>query len=378
MASPAAVDRRAALFSFPTGIMDDSRWMRLTIDDSKVAMLALLVGCAPPPMEVTTGGSTEGGASSGGPPPSTTSGPADTTASGSASGGGSTGPTSAADTSGSGGEHDSSTGEPMDEPLGRFGTPVVATMLNSAGNEDDPSLTGDLLEIYFNSNRGGSDDVWTSSRIAVGADWDVPAPVESLNSPFTETFPEVSADGLFMLLASNRADGGDLDIYYSQRGGRGAAWPAPMLLPGASTAADDYGATPSPDLSRVFLCRDVAGGRGQSDIWEAPADFVAWMVQAPVLVAELSTPQADCSSTLSPSRREIFFETTRSEQGMFDWDLWMATRDDPDGTWDDPVSVVELNSAVDDIDPWLSPDRRTLWFARGTWGTYELYEATRR
>jgi hypothetical protein len=318
------------------------------------------------------------GGTSGGSPPSTTEG-ATTNPIGdtSGSGGSSAGPTSVGDTSSSGGEDDSSTGGPMDEPLGPFGPPMVVTALNSVVSDDDPTLTGDLLEIYFGSSRAGTEDVWTSNRDRVGGDWDVPTPVDSLNSLYVETFPEVSADGLFMLLASNRPGGLGFDVYYTRRASRGGDWPAPVPLSGAATMLDDFGATPSPDLTSVFLCREMVGGRGQSDIWEAPADLQAWVVQEPVLIAELSTAQADCSVTLSPSRREIFFETTRTERFMVDWDLWTATREDPDGPWDDPMSVDELNSDVDDIDPWLSPDRRTLWFARGTVGAYELYEATR-
>ncbi len=346
-------------------------WRSLEL--SILVPLGLLSACLPPPAEVTTSGT------SGDPAPtttiSTTSLDPDTTASPEGSAGSSSTSTPASSSS-SAGEDESSTGEPQDEPLGPFGPAEPAIELNSPYSEDDPTLTGDLLEIYFASTRSGNEDVWTSTRVSVGAGWDAPEAVDSLNTFYTETFPEVSADGLIILLASNRA-GIDFDVYFSRRGARGEPWPTPQPLPGAATALDDYGATPSPDLTSVLLCRVAPEGLGQSDIWQAPVDFGAWQVSKPVLIAELSSTLADCSATLSPSRREIFFESTRQIGAGFEWNLWTATREDPEGAWDEPVAVEELNGDYDDIDPWLSPDRRTLWFASGTAGTYELYVAVR-
>jgi hypothetical protein len=348
--------------------------MRLWIADPRVAVSALVVGCGPPPVEVTS----EVGEGSSGAPPTSTAGSADDTAT--SQGTAHSSETGASGTASNGSEDAGSTGEPPDPdaPLGPFDDPVPVTALNSPYSDDDPTLTGDGLEIYFASNRDlVSEDVWMSTRDTVDGMWDVPVPVATVNSVFIETFPEVSADGLLMLVASNRADGADLDIYYSQRGARGQPWPAPLSVAGAASTAQDYGATPSPDMQSVFLCRDDLPGLGQADIWEAPADLVAFVVQTPQHVTALASPESDCSVTLSPSRREIFFESTRPIVAGVDWNLWTATREDPDGPWDDPVPVEELDTAFDDIDPWLSPDRRTLWFARGSAGAYDLYVATR-
>jgi hypothetical protein len=94
-----------------------------------------------------------------------------------------------------------------------------------------------------------------------------------------------------------------------------------------------------------------------------------------VHVDELATNVAECSSTLSPSEREIFFETTRPMGTQ--WSIYTATREDPTGVWEVVSEVPELETGLDEVDPWLSPDRRTLWFASGTMGTYDLYFATR-
>jgi hypothetical protein len=233
-----------------------------------------------------------------------------------------------------------------------------------------------MLEIYFNSNRDGGDgDVFVATRPTVDDPWEPPMPVDVVNTLANETFPEVSADGLVLLVASDRVSVTDLDVYYSYRAARDEPWSAPQTLTGAATTGvTDWGATPTPDLSQLFLCRE--DGITQSDIWLAPADLDAWTVGTAILVEELSTSFAECSSTISPSGREIFFETTRPTP--FSWSIWTATREDPEGPWDDPVAVDVLETGFDEIDPWLSPDRRTLWFASGTPGTYDLYVVTRR
>lgn len=357
-------------------------WMRVAIALSKptLSLLLPLLGCQPAPPEVMEGGEASSGPASSSTSAGPTTSPSDGSTTTAGTGGGTTtgSSTSVADTTSDTGSGDSSTGEPTDEPLGPFATPVAVGELNTAFSEDDPTLTGDLLEIYFASNRGGSEDVWTSTRPSVGAAWAPPMPVASVNSVFTETFPEVSADGLVLLLASDRVIPTDLDVYYSQRSDRGQPWPEPVVLAGASSVGIiDYGATPVADLGRVFLCLDVAGGLGQADIYEAPADLMGGMVGAAVHVPELSTVFADCSVSVSPSGREIFFESTRPIGIGYDWNLWVATRDDAGGPWGEPVAVEELEGESDEVDPWLSPDRRTLWYAGGNLGFYDLYVATR-
>lgn len=350
--------------------------MGMSIAKPKVIVLVLAAGCQPLPAEVVVDGAE---ASSGAAPttgPAGTTSPSHDTTAGSVAGTGSSGGASSGRDEGSGtsSEGESSTGTPMDEPLGPFGPPVAVAELNSAVSDDDPTLTGDLLEIYFASNRAGSEDVWRSTRETVDDPWGMPMPVAEVNSFSLETFPEVSLDGLVLLLASDRS--GSLDVYYSQRADRDQPWSPPMSLTGlADPLLMDYGATPVPDMSRVLLCRDAAGGLGQSDIWEAPLDLVAWAVGTPVHVPELSTTVADCTATVSASGREIFFETTRSP--TVGWSVWTATREDPAGPWDEPVVVTEIDGPFDEIDPWLSPDRRTLWFASGFVGSYDLYVATR-
>ena len=71
----------------------------------------------------------------------------------------------------------------------------------------------------------------------------------------------------------------------------------------------------------------------------------------PVRIDELSDDFAfDDDPCVRFDDLEIFFNSNRT--GGFE--IWTATRDDPDDLWDPPVLVTELNSAVGDTTPKLS------------------------
>src|SRR5690349_20008434 len=74
-------------------------------------------------------------------------------------------------------------------PLGPWGLP---TALFPGGGDDDPTLTGDLLELYFNRNS----DIYTSTRASVTDAWGTPALVTELSTVYNETTPEITYDGL--------------------------------------------------------------------------------------------------------------------------------------------------------------------------------------
>src|SRR5688572_31730161 len=60
----------------------------------------------------------------------------------------------------------------------RFSPPVlVAALSDSDAIDEDPTLTGDLRELFFMSTRGGDRDLWTSERDSADAAWEPPTRV---------------------------------------------------------------------------------------------------------------------------------------------------------------------------------------------------------
>ncbi len=71
-----------------------------------------------------------------------------------------------------------------------FGSPALVLELSSGSNgtDENPTLTGDMLEIYFSSTRDGGPghgDVWRALRDASDAIWDPPTLVENVGAQRT-------------------------------------------------------------------------------------------------------------------------------------------------------------------------------------------------
>jgi Tol biopolymer transport system component len=110
-----------------------------------------------------------------------------------------------------------------------FPAATVVPALLSGANDDDPTLTADLLELYFNSDRGGVGDIWMSSRSSTSADWGAPVVVTELQSDADDSAPEVSPDGLTLWWVSERG-GADRDVWSSTRAARDQPWSTPSLV----------------------------------------------------------------------------------------------------------------------------------------------------
>ena len=256
-------------------------------------------------------------------------------------------------------------------PLGPWETPTLVVELNSTASDDDPALTADMLEIFFASQRGdGDEDVWTSTRPTLVAPWGKPMRVDILSSPSSESNIKLSADGLLITFASNRAPSQQSDLWAAERASRADPWPAPTRVAELSSPDGEWHAHPSPDHLRVILC---SNRDGDEDLWIATraAAGAAWGM--PAHVPELADAAADCDP-MEPDATHVYFASTRAG-GAGGYDFYTATRDS--ATYGAPVPITELNTPGNDRDPWVSPDGRTMYFTTDDSGDNELYVTQR-
>jgi hypothetical protein len=101
---------------------------------------------------------------------------------------------------------------------------VPVTELNTAANENTPTVRADGREIFFWSNRAGGlggTDIWTATRRDPAHPWSSPRPVGApVNTPGTELEAKLSWDGRTLLFAvgmNARPSLGFQDIWMSTR-----------------------------------------------------------------------------------------------------------------------------------------------------------------
>jgi WD40 repeat protein len=265
----------------------------------------------------------------------------------------------------------------------------LGATINSAANEQTPTLSSDGLSLYFSSGRAGGfggSDIWVSRRPCQDCDWDAPVnlgPV--INSAATEFRPSLSTDGHLLFLQSNRPGGhGGSDIWVSHRTGstEDLDWEQPVNLgPGVNTAGDEQVASylQGAGGGTLYFARGSAT-LSQQDIYVADVTRNGETSEPAVFVAELSDPTVnDAGPTVRTDGREIVFHSGRLG-GVGLADLWTSTRQSVNHHWSPPMNLTTLNSTEADLRASLSDDGRSLLFDStrpGGFGGADIWMSTR-
>ena len=274
-----------------------------------------------------------------------------------------------------------------------WSTPVnLGPVLNSVLRENGPAISKDGLSLYFGSFRDGGfggSDIWVSQRASVDDSWGPPVNLgPTINTAVLEAVPEFSRDGHWMFF--NRVGGpgslGGFDIWVSHREKvhDDFAWETAVNLGSAiNTASNDAGpsyfANDDLGVPLLFFGSDRAGGLGGYDIYvSAQQADGSWGAAEPV--TELSSSTNDQRPSIRSDGLELFFFSDRVG-GVGLTDLWVSTRGSTSDPWSPPVNLGSgVNSPQDDTQPFIAPDRVTLFFAStrlGSVGDQDLYVTTR-
>jgi hypothetical protein len=150
---------------------------------------------------------------------------------------------------------------------------------NTPLDEQGPSYVevGGQEFLYFSSSSASvSGDIYVSERLADGS-FGPASPVAELNSPGNDIQPNVRKDGLEVVLSSNYAypdAKGGQDVYAATREDVSDPWSAPMNLGDAvNTAAGETRPSLSWDAQTLLFGR-TPGPEGMSDIYVATREKV--------------------------------------------------------------------------------------------------------
>jgi len=244
------------------------------------------------------------------------------------------------------------------------GAAIVSELHASGSSEEDPSLTADMLEIFFERDQS----LWTARRDTIDAPFAAPTLLEELKLA-TEWTPEISPDGLTLTFASTLTGLGD--IYVATRPNRSSAWSSPQLVSALSSAEQDEGAVPTTDMRSVVLASSRPGGMGALDLLVAGGEGTPTLWDSPRGMAELNSPADDFSPFVHEPTGAIYFTSARAGNK----DLYVAF-DTGDG-FSAAQPLAELNTSAREADSWVSPDGHTIYFTRDVETTSIIFRASR-
>jgi hypothetical protein len=263
---------------------------------------------------------------------------------------------------------------------GVFGPPVLVSQLVASGYTSyKETLTADMLEMYFISDRPGgpgNQDVWHATRGQATDPWGPPSCVLEVSSPSHETGPAVAPDGLTLWISSDRAGGkGGYDIWVSTRADSSAVWSTPKPVAELNTPGDEY---PRPPIQSGLVMppayrEKLPNNQFQTFLTSRSSADMPWT--PPSELTEVDTADIDTDGFLTDDQLTLYFSSDRTVVG--DQDLYIARRSSPQSPFASFTPISELNTTFQERDPWVSRDGHQIYFSSDRDGSLQIYQATR-
>lgn len=160
-----------------------------------------------------------------------------------------------------------------------FGSPVAVSVLNADGFDADPSVSADRLTIYFSSVRPegtGGRDLWTAIRTSPTISFGTPSELALLSSGGDDYDPAISADGLELFFATDRDGQRDIWVARRERVDDPFATAEPVAelntddtLLDSGVADGEWAPGLSADGRTLYFVTNRPESLGSSDIWRA-------------------------------------------------------------------------------------------------------------
>lgn len=220
-----------------------------------------------------------------------------------------------------------------------------------------PAVSPDGHEIFFSSWRGGRPEIWRSERIDVTGDFDPP---ERVFAPLAEGdedgTPRLSQNAR-LLLGSGMRGGVKHELWIARRPDLVSAFETPMFIENVGSSAWEGSPWLSSDGLRLYF---ASGRGGDFDIYLATRGEPDGDFDPPEPVASLNTDLGETGIALTADELEAFVSSARpGGQGYDLYGFRRSSRDDPFGA---AQRIDLLNTGADDLYPFSSLDGKHMYF----------------
>ena len=273
-------------------------------------------------------------------------------------------------------------------PGAPWSTPLIVDGVNTSANERSPGLSADGLELFFTRRPGlsGQSQMFVVQRSNRSAPWGQPTLLgPPINGSGLNVFdPQPTADGLKLFFCSD--EGGSNDIYTVERTASGAPWGNKQQVPAVNDSlANEAAPAPSANGSMLWFSSNRAGGIGGQDIYLSWLQANTGQWTAPMAVVELNTPDNEVAAFSAAGSGLMYFNSIGPSS--FDFPICICKKTPrlsteggangyvdggPDPEWPSPITFAEgdnwstgSTASLSLYDWEISPAGAT-----GFWGTF--------
>ena len=241
-----------------------------------------------------------------------------------------------------------------------FGAPAKVPGVNSPSDEGNPVPSADELLLAFSSARTGGGDFYVASRATRADAFGAPVAISELNSAQRESKIAFTGDRLDAVFASTRMVGmGLADLFEATRTSMSTPFVSISSLSGLNTPSDELDPFLVADgLLLLFAPQGRAGGMGLQDLFSTTRANATAPFAAPTPLANVNTASVEADPSMTGDGLVLVFASDRSGTS----DLYYATRASTAVDFGAPLPIASVNTAGDELDPYVSDDGCSLYF----------------
>lgn len=240
--------------------------------------------------------------------------------------------------------------------------PALFTTASTDMSERDMAIAPDGSEMFYTmagprnsfsvilQRKRKSDNTWSSPEVA------------PFSGKFSDLEPALSADGKKLFFSSNRPVTGDnvkdYDVWMTEK--INGKWSEPTNAgPQVNTAGNEFYPSPASN-GNLYFTAEYEKGVGKEDIFVSRWINGAF-IESVALDTAVNSGQWEYNAFVSPDEQFILFTSYGRKDDNGGGDLYMSIKG-TDGKWQPARNLTILNSTVIDYCPFVSFDKKVLFF----------------